>query len=333
MSRRSKKVVMTINMVYELNYLVFASFLSLFLLEVGIAIISLISYYEYEHDVRRYIHSMWEINGTFAIFYLVELEVSYPSLMQIIGTIYLAPAFAAGLLVILRNAFIAYSEFIGHPNMEKQYIRIYSIVTIAIAFIVISILTSSISGMGVNLQASFLNMMQMLFNSFNILMFAGIVFITYFFTSAYFLEKDNFKTGTILGIVGVLLIALALYLSIPYIFQSAINNIYMIITLLLIMAVLIYLYGTNFHRTKYVAFAWIFIAIITFGLLQYPYYFNGAIDAINYVAIGPLAYFLVLITIFGGLFLCVGLGYFFYLNHKKEKHEAFNPLRGKNIKK
>ncbi|MDE1856294.1 MAG: hypothetical protein KGH49_03620, partial [Candidatus Micrarchaeota archaeon] len=83
------------NPLYLVNYFIFSVFITLFLLEVGSAILALFSYGAYRDKLRRYLLPIWEVDGTFAAFYLVNFEVTYPTLLGIVGTIYILPLLLA----------------------------------------------------------------------------------------------------------------------------------------------------------------------------------------------------------------------------------------------
>ena len=94
---------MMMDILYIMNHVVFSLFITLFLVEVGMAFTGLIFYDSYK-IIKKYLIPMWEINGTFAIFYIVSFEAIYPKLLVNIGTLYLLPVMVAALLLILRNA-------------------------------------------------------------------------------------------------------------------------------------------------------------------------------------------------------------------------------------
>ncbi len=306
---------MIIDLIYDLNYLVFACFLSLFLLEVGIAIVSLVNYSEYGGEIKRYLHSMWAINGTFAVFYLVEFEASYPNLLKSIGTVYVFPALIAGVLIIARNAFMAYSELVDQ-NLVRRYLGVYSIATLIIAFLAVSILTSSVSGAGINLSDNSVNMLLLFFNSFNILVFGGLALLVYFFASAYFKRREHFIPATVSGIIGIILIMAAIS-SEGYMVQNIIASLYIPVIILLIFLLVAFLYLKGYKYTRYIAFGWIFVAILAFGTVQYPYLFGGTLNIAQYETSGAIGHYVILITVAGGAFLLVLLSYLFYLYHRK----------------
>ncbi len=82
------------SLLYYLNYGILAAFLSLFFVEVGMAIYALVIYGRYRERIWRYIMPLWEITGTFAVFYGASLIATYPNLMPVIAPIYIGPIVA-----------------------------------------------------------------------------------------------------------------------------------------------------------------------------------------------------------------------------------------------
>ena len=98
---------------YFINYGIFSAMLSLLLLETGASMLVLLDYRKYIETVLKYIVPIWEINGTFIAFYVVNLEATYPYMVKLIGTIYVAPVLAGLIIFMAHNAYLAYSEYVS----------------------------------------------------------------------------------------------------------------------------------------------------------------------------------------------------------------------------
>ncbi len=78
------------------------------------------------------------------------------------------------MIFILRNAFLGYSEIMGRHDCDRALFAVYSLSTITAAFVASAILCSAVSGIGLNTSAGTVNIVVMLFNWFNISIFAAL---------------------------------------------------------------------------------------------------------------------------------------------------------------
>ena len=155
---------------YTLNYAIFAIFLCLFIIETGIGVLSIFAYGTYRNSIRKYLLPIWGMDGTFAVFYLVNLIATYPTLDGV-AYAYIIPVLLSAIFFLLRNVFVSYSEYIGDIKFETLCMKIYGTSTIIMSFIVISIFASATSGIGVTISknAVSVSLITMLFNPFNLL--------------------------------------------------------------------------------------------------------------------------------------------------------------------
>ncbi len=305
------------NTLYGINYAIFAVFLTLFIIEVGVALTFLFAYKENKERLRRYLNPIWEITGTFAVFYIVNLEATYPSALTILGNAYLAPLLGAALFLIFRNAFIAYSEYAGLAR-ERKYVTVYSISTLVVAFLAIAVLASGISGTGINIASGSINLVSVLFNPFFLLMFLSVVLIALFVGHEIFDATAFRKIGPVCGVVGVVLVLLALHIYIPYMLQNLAGNFAFMAFVIVFLVITIVLGLMHDGSARYLAPVWLFYSIVFFGRLQYPYWFGGLSSALSYLANSATAPYVIAITLIGGLFLVAALSYFVYMAYIKK---------------
>lgn len=310
---------------YFINYTIFSAFLVLTLLETGSALLLLLSYNQYLERVMRYIVPIWEINGTFAVFYLVNLEATYPSIVKLVGTIYVAPVLAALIIFMAHNAFLAYSEYIRKERPRRTYIRIYSLSMVLVAFIAVSVLTSSVSGIGISIANSSITLSSMFLNGFNILVFIGVLLITLSVTMLFFRVETAGKalTPIVLILGGVAFVGVGAYIYVPYITADIASMfLYMIPTLIMFIVSALLYTGVHARLAKGLAALGLYCGIMFFGLLQYPYFFGKAVNAVNVVNTGQLAYYVNLITLLGGIFLASLLVVFTYYSYIKANQDG-----------
>lgn len=307
------------NTLYTINYVILSAFLTLFTIEIGIAILSLTQYSNYKQKIRKYINPIWEVNGTFAIFYLVNFEATFPNLLPIVAVVYLIPALIAFLFFILRNAFMVFSEHIDVKKSEERYMKVYGISTLIVAVFVISILTSSLSGVGVNFYNSSINLPLMIFNPFNILILVSIMLIAFFIIVNY-LKIEKFRILSILFIIAAfLLIILSMISYLNYLLPSITANFILILVSGLILLISVILSAIKSKSAAYVAIVWLFTSIIILGIIQYPYVLAGTQNATNYLTNSLSGTYVTLITLGCGSILILALLLFVYINYIKKK--------------
>ncbi|MDE1868927.1 MAG: cytochrome d ubiquinol oxidase subunit II [Candidatus Micrarchaeota archaeon] len=307
---------------YFMNYAVFAVFFTLMTVEAGMAVLAVTSYEGARDKIRSYIMPLWEIIGTFAVFYFVEFEATYPSLLTLVGTAYILPILLAALFFILRNAFISYSEYIGKGRPENRYAKIYGISTLVVLFLVLSILTSGVSGIGVDVQQMSVNPLALSFNLFNITMFVAVILIGWFAAVAVTGSARYRKPGVYAGIAGIALVFVSMFSGAPHLAANLQDNVMPVAVSIALFAaaIVLHLKGSSFAR--YVVFAWLFSGILAYGALQYPYMFGGVLDTNAYAASGAGAAYLIIATAIGGIFLVAALAYLIYVNQRKAGNGA-----------
>ncbi|MGI0141617.1 MAG: cytochrome d ubiquinol oxidase subunit II [Candidatus Micrarchaeales archaeon] len=310
------------NIPYTINYLIFSAFLTLLIFEIGVAILSLAFYKDYKARLRKYLLPIWEVMGTFAAFYLINFEVTYPTLLPFAGTVYILPVLVAGAFFLLRGAFIAFTEYLNRPESDGRYIKIYSISTLMVAFLALSVLDSGVSGIGISLANTSINLVSLLFNPFNILMFAGVVLISMFVVSNYFEVYKLNKLGILYAAVGIVLVLFSLYQYAPSIFSNILSNLYLLAISIILLLITIVAYLKKSKYANYLVVFWLFLSINLFGVVQYPYFFGGQ-NITAYLAASAISGAEIAITIIGGMFVVVALGYLIYLNYIRAQEEAY----------
>ena len=315
------------SIMFSINYLIFSVFLTLFGLEVGIAVTMLLEYDKYKDKMRSFLMPLWEVTGTFAIFYIVNLEAAVPSLLMLVGTVFVVPALVAAIFFILRNAFLSYGEYVSNTSSERRYLRIYAMATIVVAFVAISILDSGISGIGINASAYSINMLNMFVNPFNILMFIGIALLSVFVAAVFFDVKEYGWFTTLSVILGIIAIAIATRSAMGYLFSAAFGpGLPYLIGLLVLLGAVLYLYYQKRKYAKYIAILWFLLSVNFFGFVQGPYILGGAVNVNTYLATGAMAFYINLVTLMGGAILVVSLSFAIYVGYIKKTQAQSNKL-------
>ena len=204
------------NALYILNYLMAASLVALMGLELGLAFLYLFSYKKHNSKIPESFRHLWGMVGTFAVFYLINLEATYPKILATLASIYEVPLILAAILILFKNPFAAFSYHLHGSKREIVFRKIYAAATVLSVLLVSGILTSAFTGISI-IGTSQVNLASMLFNPFNIFVFLLISALALF--SAY-----SRKIGKFIG-PSVLLIAVfaAGIISYPYMFGGNVN--------------------------------------------------------------------------------------------------------------
>ncbi len=306
------------DVLYAENYFILSVFLSFFMLEVGIAVISLARYGQYLKKLRNYLLPIWAIDGTFAVFYLVNLEASYPNLINTIGYAYVAPILLAGMFLILRNAFLAYSELARIAVNERRFVKIYAISTLAIAVIVIYALSSSVAGFGINILSKQLEMPALLTSGFNVLILISVLVLSVSSALLYF-GISSYRRSAIAGMMfALVLVVFTLLQYDPWMIANLLGNIYVLAIVLLAMTVTGALALKQSAYVKYAVIITLVVSVNLFGAIQYPYTF-GTASIVSYENGQPMASYIVAFTTVGIAIVALSLAYLFYLGHKTKR--------------
>lgn len=315
------------NPLYLINYLVLSLFLTLFTVEVGIAALLLSPLKKYKAKMLQYLAPIWELEGTFAVFYLVNLAATYPNIINVLGSVYVFPALVAGLLLIARNAFLAYSEFTDTD--KNKYSSIYAIVTLVIAFAISGIFGSAVSGIGVNISfsasgaASFSpNLISMFFNPFSIALFLGIALIGIGLCGIFFgIEEIKYSSVSMI-IIALALLIFILFGGAHYVWNNLIGAVYYVAALVLLLVIVIILHLKKVSKAGVLGLLWFAVAVNLFGVLAYPSIFGGKVDITGYLNGSAISNAIVTITAVGGSVLAISIIYFVYISYVKNVRTA-----------
>lgn len=310
------------NETYLINFLIFSVLAALLILEMGIALISLTLYRYYRDSIRKYLLPIWEVGGTFGGFYLVNFEVTYPTLLGLVGQLYIAPLLIAGIFFIIRSVFLAYSEYINDLSKENIFIKIYAISTLAMGFMFFSVLSSGVSGIGINLTAQSINLTSLLFNPFNLMMFLSILLISVFMACNYFKVVGLERFGALYLAIAYLLVILGLYQYVPVLFSSLTSNYYLLALSIFFALLSVIFYFIKNRFANYISVIWLVGSINLFGIVKYPYIF-GASDITNYMASQVVAGPLIDISLVGGTIVALSLLYLIYMSYLKKEEQSY----------
>lgn len=302
------------DILYVINYAIFSVFLTMFMIEIGFALVTLVNYNRYKSRINPLINPIWEVTGTFAIFYVLNFEVSYPTLVSVVGTAYAVPLLIAAIFIILRNVFLVLSGYIAEQRSERLFRLVYSISTLSAAVLVIAVLTSGVSGAGISPSTSSLNS-TFIINPFTILMLIALLLLSLALANSLVKFDRFFKFGIAIELIGFMFAYLAIIVYLPG-FNVLSHVAAFSVSMVLFGASLILQYVESKHSGIF-DIIFLILLINLFGLSVYPYIF-GTTNITNYIATSALAGPEILITAIGGTIVALSLAVLIYFNYVKK---------------
>ncbi len=304
------------NALYIFNISIFAVFFTLFTIEVGIALQILLGNNKIA-EMIRYITPIWEITGTFAVFFVMNFIATFPSAISIIGTAYVAPLLIAALFFIFRNAFLAYGIYYKGSS-SRVYLKVYGLATLITGFLVISVLSSAISGFGINLGTDSINLFTLFVNPFFLIILVSVIFISLMLNSVIF-HTDKEPVYFLIGIIGIIMALLDMHYYLNYAFINLLQGVPLLLLVIIVFAVMMASAIKRSAISMIVPFVWMFLIIILFSYATYPYWFGKEINATSYLSLTATGTYVSYITIIGGALLTIALIYFVYISYFKSK--------------
>lgn len=322
-------MVQPVNIEVVLNLIIFSVFFTVAATELMAASAILFRYKESEKKVFRFLLPIWEITGTFFVFYVVNLEGLAPDVLPLLAYSFISYILIFLILYVLRNTVIVSAENIwknSRINRRLLY-SAYAVVTFVLGAMVVMIYASFLGGHGLNYTAETFSLVSFL----KFLPDDGFVIgiaVLFFGLAAVFYGLDvNRFLPLIVTAAGMIIAGISL-LGLGDSNNTALFAIPVIFTLLL---PLLWIFpGTRYIAEKKLVFQG-FIAISVFFLAysQYPYLLGKTLlipSILNNSAMQTQMFYA---TIIGGVILLL-LTYFFYdiyyESNKNDKRES-----GRNV--
>jgi len=311
------------NAIYTINYAIFSIFMAFLIMEIGFALTLIIDYRNYSGKVRMMINPIWEITGTFGVFYIVNYEISYPKILVAIANAYVIPILIAAIFLLLRNAFIAFGDYSGDRS-SHAFGFIYSASTLIVAILAVSVLTSGISGIG--LLGSGKAGIWFLVNPFNLLVIISILIFSISVASSIIGYQRSNIIGSIASVAGFGIAFGSMYLYLPEFAHALKANPTLVVISVILLAASVLL------QLRKIRYAWILniISIIAFinmfGILTYPYIF-GTQSVLAYAASPSIASPANIITAIGGSIVAISLCILVYVNYMRRNAPPVVPAQ------
>ena len=322
-------MVQPVNIEVVLNLIIFSVFFTVAATELMAASAILFRYKESEKKVFRFLLPIWEITGTFFVFYVVNLEGLAPDVLPLLAYSFISYILIFLILYVLRNTVIVSAENIwknSRVNRRLLY-SAYAVVTFVLGAMVVMIYASFLGGHGLNYTAETFSLVSFL----KFLPDDGFVIgiaVLFFGLAAVFYGLDvNRFLPLIVTAAGMIIAGISL-LGLGDSNNTALFAIPVIFTLLL---PLLWIFpGTRYIAEKKLVFQG-FIAISVFFLAysQYPYLLGKTLLVPSILNNSAMQTQMFYATIIGGVILLL-LTYFFYdiyyESNKNDKKES-----GRNV--
>ena len=294
------------NSYITINYVLLAIVFT-FLFVEGMSAISFIYDRKSLPVIKKYLDPIWAITGTFVVFFVVNIEVLFPSILPTIDYMYVFPILFAALLFIGRNVFLVFSEYIWKDSKFSQLMlaRVYSLITFIIIIILLSIFISIISGVGTNATLTGFSTSVFLSNPYVLGFILGTLLIAFGLSFVFYKIEKMKVLSPIVTVIGLLLFVFSisnLGLSINYIT-------YALAAAIALVSILYYLTGKARREIVFIA---VFLSIISINFLNYGKVF-GTESLTIYLNNSAVAFAGVIVTVIGGVLLTAMLVFFFYM--------------------
>lgn len=264
-------------------------------------------------SVKKYLDPIWGIVGTFVVFFVVNTEVLYPSIMPSIDYLYVFPILLATLLFIGRNLFLVFSEYIWKSSKLSQLglARIYSLITSIIIIILLAIFVSIISGVGANSALNGSSVSAFLSNPYTVSFIASVLLVVFGLSFVFYkIEKMKFLSpiSTIIGLFLAIISMRGLSLSVNYIS-------YVIAAVIALVSIVYYFTGKTRREIIFIA---VFASVLSINFLNYGKVF-GTQSLYTYLNNSAVSSAAILVTLVGGALLTAMLVFFLYMYKLPDK--------------
>lgn len=271
------------------------------------SVLLLIAWDRVKSRVLEYIIPIWEVTGTFGVFWVVVVDFSFPGILIPAAHIYAVAIMLFLMLIVARNVTIVFGEYIMKKGWldEKKLYRAYSLSTIALGVVVLVILSSIISGSGVDLAGSTFMIGAWLSSGGSYAFILGTLLIGFGLAPVFYGLRELRTVSLPATLAGVALSILSYYLYLP-----ALISPYIAIpaALTLLVPLLFTLDKGSSLLTNKLIFAAVSVAILfSLNFLVYPNAFGNSLSIDSITTSGPMAGAFLSITLVGGALLAAML--------------------------
>ncbi|MDS0256164.1 hypothetical protein ApAK_00460 [Thermoplasmatales archaeon AK] len=302
------------------NLAILAMFFAILSTELMAASALLFKYKESQHKVFRYLIPIWEVTGTFFVFYVVNLEALIPSALPLIAYSFITYILIFLILYVLRNASIIFAEYIWkNRGINRRFLySTYAVITFILGAMILVIYTAFISGRGMDYS-------RMTFNFSAFISFIpddgfiiGSAVLLFGFSSIFYGLDVNRVLPPIVIIAGM---AIA---GVSFVYLGNLNNPYVlavpIILTVLVPVLWFYDKTRNVVQNKIVFQGIMAVSVFFLAYSQYPYLLGKSLNLLSLLNNDAMQTQVFYTTLIGGvILLLLSLMYFNVALRKNEK--------------
>ncbi len=304
-------MVQTIDVEVILNLIIFSMFFTMASTELMAASAILFKYEESEKKVFNFLIPIWEITGTFFVFYVVNLEGLAPDILPLLAYSFISYILIFLILYILRNTAIITAENLWKNRVinRRFFYSAYAVITFVLGAMIVMIGVAFIGGHGLNYNAKTFNLYQFLTFLPDDGFIIGVAVLLFGLAAVFYGLNVNRFLPLIVTVTGMLISGVS-------IFELGDTNNSVLFIIPAIFTVLIPLLWI-FPQTRYIAekklvFQGLFsISVFFLAYSQYPNLLGKTLlitTVLNNAAMQTQMFYA---TIVGGIILLI-LTYFFY---------------------
>lgn len=255
--------------------------------------------------VLEYIIPIWEVTGTFGAFWVVITDFAFPSILIPAAKLYAVGLMLFLILFVARNSSIVFGEYIIKRKWldDKKLYQLYSVSTIALGLIALTIFSSIISGAGVSIGSGYFSISHWILSPGSIPFLLGALVIGVGLSPVFYDLKPFMRISIPLTVTGVLISVLSFYLYSPQLITLWLA----IPAILTILVPVLYSYEktAGIVANKFV-FS-IVASVILFSLhpLVYPSAFGKTLPVDSITTGGAMGQAFLVITLVGSILLAV----------------------------
>ncbi len=301
----------TTNWLFYTNFAVFSVFLTLFITELMGAFLLLFFYERSKQRVLEYVVPIWEVTGTFAVFWVVTADFAYPSMLFPVASLLAAYIVIFLIFLVARNASISFAEFIIKRRWldEKKLYQMYAVSTLLIGVVVVVMLSAIVSGAGVDLASLTFSFTGWLTNAGSLPYLLGVLLIGIGLAPVFYDIQELRRWTLPLAAVGVAVEGAALdlystsFLSLPFLAPAVLT---------VLPAILYQSRGLGKVVSNKIVFGFVgSLIIFSQSYLVYPTAFHGGITVNAVTTSGPMVNAFLLLSSVG--LAVIGLLMAFYM--------------------
>lgn len=311
-------MVQPVNIEVVLNLIIFSIFFTVATTELMAASAILFKYKESEKKVFGFLLPIWEITGTFFVFYMVNLEGLAPVVLPLLAYSFISYILIFLILYVLRNTVIASAEHIWKKSRVNRRIlySAYAVVTFVLGAIVVIIYSAFLGGHGLDFSAETFNLVSFLEFLPDDGFVLGIAILFFGLAAVFYGLNVNRFLPLIVTAIGIIIAGISLLE-----FDNTDNVYLLIIPIILILSIpLTWIFSrTKFIIEKKLVFQGIMaISLFFVAYSQYPFLLGKTLLVTSILNDTEMQTQMFYATVIGGAILLI-LTYFFYDTYYESK--------------